>query len=202
MSWQALSTRVASFTAPPKPAGARPTRGHQKTSWPHPPSFRANPATLAEAGFYYAPSSSDLDNVVCFMCAKELSDWEAEDDPFQIHAVKCPKCPWVVVRCALAQDLDDEGNYNFPTPDRLPNSRVLERARLATYTKGKEKIWPHDGTKNHGAMSKKMAKAGFVYTPSSTPDDDTATCLYCNTSLSGWDAEDDPLSVPPSPPIP
>lgn len=109
MSWQALSTRVASFTAPPKPAGARPTRGQQKTSWPHPPSFRANPATLAEAGFYYAPSSSDLDNVVCFMCAKELSDWEAEDDPFQIHAAKCPKCPWVVVRCALAQDLDDEG---------------------------------------------------------------------------------------------
>ena len=36
-----------------------------------------------------------------------------------------------------------------------------------------------------------MAKAGFVYTPQ-IPGDDTATCFYCNLSLSGWDADDDP----------
>ena len=41
-----------------------------------------------------------------------------------------------------------------------------------------------------------MAQAGFVYTPQVTEDDsrdDTATCLYCNISLGGWDPEDDPL---------
>ena len=37
-----------------------------------------------------------------------------------------------------------------------------------------------------------MAKAGFAYTPSNSPEDDTATCFYCNLSLSGWDADDDP----------
>lgn len=39
-----------------------------------------------------------------------------------------------------------------------------------------------------------MAKAGFVYTPQAQGDD-TATCFYCNLSLSGWDAEDDPTYV-------
>jgi hypothetical protein len=33
-----------------------------------------------------------------------------------------------------------------------------------------------------------------VYTPQETGDD-TATCLYCNVSLSGWDDDDDPLYV-------
>ena len=39
-----------------------------------------------------------------------------------------------------------------------------------------------------------MASAGFVYTPQHSGDD-LATCLYCNTSLSGWDGADDPLYV-------
>ena len=36
--------------------------------------------------------------------------------------------------------------------------------------------------------------AGFVYTPEEAGDD-TATCLYCNVSLSGWDDDDDPVYV-------
>jgi Inhibitor of Apoptosis domain len=39
-----------------------------------------------------------------------------------------------------------------------------------------------------------MALAGFVHTPQS-PADDTATCLYCNISLSGWEEDDEPLYV-------
>lgn len=39
-----------------------------------------------------------------------------------------------------------------------------------------------------------MAEAGFVYTPQEYGDD-TATCVYCDTSLSGWEPEDDPLYV-------
>ena len=37
-----------------------------------------------------------------------------------------------------------------------------------------------------------MAKAGFVYTPQ-TSGDDTATCFYCDLTLSGWDEDDDPV---------
>ena len=40
-----------------------------------------------------------------------------------------------------------------------------------------------------------MARAGFVYTPQQR-NDDLVTCLYCDTSLSGWDAEDDPMYAP------
>lgn len=39
-----------------------------------------------------------------------------------------------------------------------------------------------------------MSHAGFVYTPQ-TKGDDTATCLYCKVSLSGWDDDDDPMYV-------
>jgi hypothetical protein len=40
-----------------------------------------------------------------------------------------------------------------------------------------------------------MARAGFVYTPQQS-NDDLVTCLYCDTSLSGWDADDDPMYAP------
>lgn len=76
--------------------------------------------------------------------------------------------------------------------------------------------WPHDRVKGHTANSKKvgtfnrsispyllvdnfttlqMAQAGFVFSPQGT-EDDTATCFYCGTSLSGWEDGDDPLYVP------
>jgi len=65
----------------------------------------------------------------------------------------------------------------------------MEKARFDTFNVGKG--WIHDQVKNHGANSKMMARAGFVYTPQQS-NDDLVTCLYCNTSLSGWDADDDP----------
>lgn len=38
-----------------------------------------------------------------------------------------------------------------------------------------------------------------MYTPQPITDaderDDTATCLYCNVSLGGWEADDDPMYV-------
>ena len=40
-----------------------------------------------------------------------------------------------------------------------------------------------------------MAKAGFTYTPQEG-EDDTASCFYCGTALSGWERDDDPLYVP------
>jgi hypothetical protein len=44
-------------------------------------------------------------------------------------------------------------------------------------------------------VRRQMARAGFVHTPQPSDDtpDDTATCFYCDLSLSGWDADDDPL---------
>ncbi|KAI0317322.1 inhibitor of apoptosis repeat-containing protein, partial [Amylostereum chailletii] len=159
--------------------------------WPHPDTITATPSALAEAGFYYDPSWDDQDNVSCFMCDKELAGWEEDDDPFQIHWEKCrDSCAWAIVRCGLDGDVDRKGKFVFKDGSRIPNGKQMEKARLTTFTT--RSWWPHDTTKGHGASSTKMAKAGFVYTPSSAGDDN-ATCLYCNVSLGGWDEDDDPL---------
>lgn len=100
---ETLETRIQSFIK------ARPPYSNKVYSWPHPDSFVATPKSLAEAGFYFNPSKDDPDNVVCFLCGKELGGWDDTDDPFEIHVQKCPKCPWVLVRCALENDFDSKG---------------------------------------------------------------------------------------------
>ncbi|EMD31913.1 hypothetical protein CERSUDRAFT_127086 [Gelatoporia subvermispora B] len=188
---EALQARLASF-AKSKKIKSLSSKSSGSFKWPHPSTYKATPNTLAEAGFYFDPTSEYRDNVVCFMCRKELSDWDEDDDPFSIHWSKCRNnCPWAIVRCGLVEDLDRRGNFTFPNSTRLPNGKAMEKARLDTFTSSK--LWPHDAVRGHGASSKKMAKAGFVYTPQGEGDD-TATCLYCNLSLSGWDEDDDPMA--------
>ncbi|KAH8083332.1 hypothetical protein BXZ70DRAFT_581248 [Cristinia sonorae] len=185
-----LQGRLASFKSTKRSKSlTKSTSGTLK--WPHPATYKATPSELAEAGFYWSPSAEYRDNVTCFMCEKELADWDKNDDPFAIHWDKCnSSCSWAMVRCSLRLDLDETGSYHFTNSTRLPSSKPMERARLETFTVNQ--AWPHDNVKGHGANSKKMAKAGFVYTPQA-PGDDTATCFYCRISLSGWDADDDPL---------
>lgn len=87
--------RLASFK---KAYRAKP--GQKTLKWPHPDSWRVNPSSLASAGFYFAPSAEDTDNVACFMCEKEIGDWDEEDDPHEIHWQKCAdRCPWAMARC-------------------------------------------------------------------------------------------------------
>ena len=102
---ESLSSRLKSFN---KAKSSKSTKSHS-LGWPHPTSFAANPNTLADAGFYFNPSADDPDNVTCFMCEKELGGWEADDNPFDIHVQKCPKCPWALARCSLEHDLDSKG---------------------------------------------------------------------------------------------
>ncbi|KAF9006202.1 hypothetical protein BDQ17DRAFT_337558 [Cyathus striatus] len=156
-----------------------------------PKIVQATPDTLAEAGFYYNPSYDGRDNATCYMCGKDIEDWESDDDPFDIHWDKCGwTCGWAAARCALREDMDQFGRFVFHEKERVPTSKPMEKARLETYSVGDG--WKHDRTKNHGSNSKKMAQAGFVYTPQYAGDD-LATCLYCNVSLSGWEPEDDPM---------
>lgn len=174
---EALQSRVDSFKA-------HKVRNGTKTvtlKWPHPSSFAATPQTLAEAGFFFEPSTDTRDGVRCFMCAKELSEWEVDDDPFDIHFNKCQKkCPWAVLRCGLVRDIDTRGKYvvltltnlfssfaslvsradtlyRFVFADklRLPGSKVMEKARLATFTTNS--WWPHDQTSGHGANSTRVS---------------------------------------------
>ena len=107
---EGLQDRINSFRKPKRVKNPNKPSSTITLKWPHPPTFLANPDTLAEAGFYYDPSPDDPDSVTCFMCDKELSGWEAEDDPFDIHYDKCAsKCSWAFVRCGLRRDMDKDG---------------------------------------------------------------------------------------------
>lgn len=110
---QAYKSRLDSFSKPIRVKNASLTTS-SPVRWPHPTSYAATPHTLAEAGFYFNPSWDDRDNVTCFTCGKELSDWTQTDDPFEIHWVKCrASCVWAVVRCGLKEDVDQEGRQGF-----------------------------------------------------------------------------------------
>ncbi|KAH9924174.1 uncharacterized protein B0H18DRAFT_1211938 [Fomitopsis serialis] len=124
------------------------------------------------------------------MCRKELNEWEPDDDPFELHYQKCNQtCAWAVARCGPELDKGQDGQYHFANSSRLPTSKAMEKARLETFMT--KKPWPHDAVKGHGASSKKMAKAGFIYAPGHSGDD-SATCVYCELALNGWDKDDDP----------
>ncbi|KAF8589129.1 inhibitor of apoptosis repeat-containing protein [Ramaria rubella] len=191
---QSELARVASFKKAKKYSRRSSIQGSR--DWPHPTNgeFAACPESLAEAGFYHDPYALYPDNVTCFLCKEEYAEWEEDDDPHEIHIKISPKCPWALLRCALELDKDDEGTFNFRTKARIPTSRVLEKARVDSFGNKDAKLWPHDST-SHGCNVKKMAKAGFVFTPENIPGDDTATCMYCDTTLSGWEVDDDPLWV-------
>jgi hypothetical protein len=82
--------------------------------WPHPDTFLATPDSLSDAGFYFNPSAEDRDNVKCFACDKELSEWDPEDDPHVIHFEKCGQtCPWAIVRCGLDLERDKRGRWVY-----------------------------------------------------------------------------------------
>lgn len=97
---ETFQARIDSYnkTKRTKQSLARSTSGSAK--WPHATSYIATPRTLADAGFYFDPGPENLDNVTCFMCGKQLSDWEPDDDPFELHYLKCSgRCAWASARC-------------------------------------------------------------------------------------------------------
>jgi len=112
---ECYQARLDSFSKPKRVKNPSLTTS-SSIKWPHTSSssFTATPNTLAEAGFYFDPTWDDRDNVVCFMCNKELSDWAEDDDPFGIHWEKCrATCVWAQVRCGLMEDIDDDGRRVF-----------------------------------------------------------------------------------------
>ncbi|THH17310.1 hypothetical protein EW146_g3474 [Bondarzewia mesenterica] len=188
---EVLQARLDSFTKSKRVKHSSSKRT-VSVKWPHPDNFAATPNALAEAGFYFNPSWDDRDNVVCYLCNKELSGWEEADDPFAIHWDKCrDQCAWALVRCGMGDGTRRGKAPALKDPAYSPTGKTMDKARLTTFkTNG---WWPYDSEKGHGASSSKvMSRAGFVYTPQASGDD-TATCFFCNISLSGWDADDDPL---------
>lgn len=174
-----LQARIDSYNKSKrtKQSLARSTSASMK--WPHPTSHIATPRTLAEAGFYFDPGPENLDNATCFMCGKQLSDWEPDDDPFELHYIKCSeRCAWASVRCGpevekrsdgqcvtsatSVSPLTVVGRFHFADSSRVPTSRAMEKARLKTFTKGDG--WPHDAVKGHAANSQQVRILSYIST--------------------------------------
>ena len=103
-----LQRRRDSFEQARKIAKTPTSKSLVNLKWPHPKSYQATPSALAEAGFYWNPNPNAKDNVSCFFCGENFSDWEEDHDPHVIHYDRCGEsCAWAIARCGiLAVDSD------------------------------------------------------------------------------------------------
>lgn len=113
-----FDSRLVSFS-PRKPRSTKKSAVNAfiAKGWPHPQSFKADPSTLAHAGFYFDPTPDKGDNVTCFACECSLADWTSEDDPFEVHLQVNERCLWAVARCSIELDRQRDGRcadkYNY-----------------------------------------------------------------------------------------
>ncbi|WVO16612.1 hypothetical protein L204_104291 [Cryptococcus depauperatus] len=190
---QNLDTRLFSFNAITKPKPkAKPAFPLSATTHPH-----LTPRALAEAGFYHSPGSSAAshDNCTCFLCNLELGGWDQDDDPFEEHA-KRSGCAWAEMVCAvkIEKRKRDESNGQYVTvyksSNALPQSAESIEVRIQTF----KKWWPYKQKAGWLPSVKALARAGFVYYPS-TESKDAVICPYCEYGVEGWEATDDPWII-------
>jgi hypothetical protein len=121
-----------------------------------------------------------------------------------------------VVDMVFRPDPDPEGQRltsskkEYTTLDDLPSSTTSTHIRENTfYSKDRETCWwPHLKNRKHAVNPQnvrhtcsddwemglmwKLAKAGFVFTPSG-PGSDAVKCTMCDYDVEYWDEDDDPL---------
>lgn len=186
-TWDQKTLRLASFS-----------------KWPL--TARANPSTLAEAGFYYTGEGAG-DTVTCYSCRLKVSNWKDEMVPIVEHKKRCPGC--AVVREWELRNGPIPGETNLrpmnmfsdATPQLIPGipeaappmltvpaavpydsseDMTIEENRLRSFTS--KPGWPVDcPVKPHD-----LSKSGFFY----TGDRDKVMCAYCRGRLLNWSPGD------------
>ncbi|KAF3935893.1 hypothetical protein ABW20_dc0103003 [Dactylellina cionopaga] len=150
-----------------------------KLSWPanHPA-----PELMAQAGFYFKPAAGDEDNVACFICQKNMSEWDPDDDPAEQHLRHNSSCGWALTMC---RKLAVDGNI---TDDPLGDEMC--KARRMTF----DNWWPHEGKKGWKPSVYNVVMAGFIFRPHDTGSD-SVYCPYCTLSVDAWECDDNPREV-------
>ncbi|KAH3810432.1 hypothetical protein DPMN_138824 [Dreissena polymorpha] len=75
---------------------------------------------LAKAGFYYA---SQGDEVICYCCAKRISNWNERDDPLRAHRLVFPSCPFLLRNSEVNEPVtDDSSESSNPRLNRILQS--------------------------------------------------------------------------------
>lgn len=197
--------RLASFTVASSSASTSAAKKRQSAKaapsplqWPHPVTGRSaktcnipTPDTLAKYGFYHTPTSDAPDTVSHFLYADlQIAHWQPNDDPLSRLEQALPGNAWS--RIFRSQQLacfdDDTNTWTWQTAELLPTSKDMIQARKESF--GSQ--WPYDGKKGWKPTSKKLAEAGFYFTPTDL-EPDNAKCVYCEKSLGGWEKSDDPV---------
>ncbi|PWZ01183.1 hypothetical protein BCV70DRAFT_199543 [Testicularia cyperi] len=197
--------RLASFAGASSSSSStkkRQTRGGGAPQWPHPTTGRSvkssgipTPSILAKHGFFYAGSEEAHDAVCHFLYpGVVLSQWQSGDDPLAKLEEAVPGNGWCRIFRSLQESVqdpvdgrDDMPRWSWSRADLLPTSKEMIDARKETFASH----WPYDGKKGWKPTSKRLAEAGFYFTPTDE-EEDSATCVYCKKSLGGWEKGDDP----------
>ena len=214
--------RLASFK-PAGSSRRRQTKAEPSMpQWPHPLTTRKDkslaiptPDSLAKYGFYFAPSDEHSDRTVHFLHDASVTGWKAGDNPLDRLEQQMPGNAWSMIWRSQQsgqeqQNQDGSKQWIWSSEELIPNGKQMCQARKETFATQ----WPYDGKKGWKPTSKKvsirlkppldlnslssqtnhlqLADAGFHFTP--TEDEpDSATCIYCNKGLGGWEKGDDPM---------
>ncbi|EDQ91520.1 uncharacterized protein MONBRDRAFT_6365 [Monosiga brevicollis MX1] len=104
--------------------------------WPLSRRRKCNPKNLAKTGFYHTGNVNSPDATVCFMCDKELADWDPKDDPSKEHRKHAPACPFLNLDLAESRRATfkcwKEGILDATVEQSVRAARDAEAARETT----------------------------------------------------------------------
>lgn len=103
--------------------------------WPK--FMKQKPKELSDAGFFYTGKS---DRVKCFSCGGGLKDWEAEDQPWEQHAMWYSKCEYLklmkgeeyIAECLAKKESPSDQNGSDVGPSNSPQPSTSGVASAAT----------------------------------------------------------------------
>jgi hypothetical protein len=145
---------------------------------------------MIQAGFF---NCNVGDRVICIYCNIICQQWTPNsDDPYEVHKILSPKCPYVIAMSARTQassiSIINEASTNVD-PYRCQaivstaacNTNYIEISkRYASFA-----TWPNENVPSVDDL----VRAGFFYTGATN----TVTCFYCNGSLQNWGLADNPM---------
>ncbi|MBE7181546.1 MAG: hypothetical protein INR71_10125 [Terriglobus roseus] len=105
---------------------------------------------MARAGFFFKPTATNPDNVMCFVCQRQMDGWEQDDRPALEHLTLSPECGWAINVCISLRLGDSDRVDEDPMEERL-----LE-ARKSTFLGN----WPHEHKKGWKCKIKKVFTPG------------------------------------------
>ncbi|WAR15352.1 DIAP2-like protein, partial [Mya arenaria] len=106
-----------------------------------------NENKFAKAGFYYA---SNKDEVICYCCAKRISNWKPDDDPYEAHKRITPNCSFIV----------NNGEVNVPVSTDMSSNSNDVLQKIITDLDKNNNVWRFDPENSGGESENDIATDG------------------------------------------